>query len=65
MGKTVKPLNDTLIKSSKPKEDDYTLSDGNGLYMLIKKMAQRYGDLIISIQYPIKELWLVLEVIQK
>ena len=42
MGKTVKPLNDTLIKSSKPKEDDYTLSDGNGLYLLINKLIRRY-----------------------
>ena len=41
MGKTVKPLNDTLIKSSKPKEDDYTLSDGNGLYLLIKKNGSK------------------------
>ena len=41
MGKTVKPLNDTLIKSSKPKEDDYMLSDGNGLYMLIKKNGSK------------------------
>lgn len=41
MGKTVKPLNDTLIKSSKPKEDDYTLSDGNVLYLLIKKNGSK------------------------
>ena len=36
MAKIIKPLNDTQIKTAKPKDKDYTLSDGNGLYILIK-----------------------------
>lgn len=41
MAKIIKPLTDTQIKSSKPKEDDHTLSDGNGLYLLIKKNGSK------------------------
>lgn len=41
MVKIIKPLNDTQIKSAKPKEKDFTLSDGNGLYLLIKKTGSK------------------------
>lgn len=41
MVKIIKPLNDTQIKSSKPKEKDFTLSDGNGLYLLVKKTGYK------------------------
>jgi hypothetical protein len=37
MPKTVKPLTDTEIKNSKLKDKDYKLSDGQGLYFVIKK----------------------------
>lgn len=33
MVKIVKPLTDTQIKNAKPKEKDYTLSDGDELYL--------------------------------
>ena len=41
MAKIIKPLNDTQIKSAKPKEKDFTLSDGNGLYLLIKSNGSK------------------------
>jgi hypothetical protein len=41
MVKIVKPLTDTQIKNAKPKEKDYTLSDGDGLYLLIKKTGSK------------------------
>lgn len=36
MPKVAIPLTDTKIKTSKPKEKDYKLSDGQGLYLLVK-----------------------------
>ena len=36
MAKVVTPLTDTKIKESKAKDKNYTLSDGNGLQLLIK-----------------------------
>ena len=36
MPKIATPLTDTKIKTSKPKEKDYKLSDGQGLYLLVK-----------------------------
>lgn len=36
MARTVKPLNDTQIKQAKPKEKEYSLSDGNGLQLSIR-----------------------------
>jgi integrase len=36
MPKICKPLSDTKIRKSKPKEKDYKLSDGQGLYIVIK-----------------------------
>ncbi|OCG38555.1 integrase domain-containing protein [Gilliamella sp. Gris1-4] len=41
MAKIVKPLTDTQIKNAKSKEKDYTLSDGDGLYLLIKKTGSK------------------------
>lgn len=36
MPKHVTPLNDTQIRNAKPKDKDYTLTDGDGLALLIK-----------------------------
>jgi len=36
MARTVKPLTDTQIKQAKPKEKEYSLSDGFGLQLIIK-----------------------------
>jgi integrase len=36
MARTVIPLNDTQLKNAKPKNKAYTLSDGQGLHLLIK-----------------------------
>ncbi|TGY49423.1 DUF4102 domain-containing protein [Rodentibacter caecimuris] len=36
MARTTKPLSNTQIEKAKPKEKGYTLSDGQGLYLLIK-----------------------------
>ncbi len=35
MARIVKPLSPTEIKNAKPKEKEYTLSDGEGLLLLI------------------------------
>ncbi|MDD3343524.1 MAG: integrase arm-type DNA-binding domain-containing protein [Sulfurospirillaceae bacterium] len=42
--KRVIPLNDTLIKSSKAKEKDYTLADGNGLQLLVKMSGSKVWE---------------------
>ena len=51
MARTVTPLTATQIKQAKPKEKDYKLSDGGGLYLLVTKrntklwrLKYKYGD---------------------
>ncbi len=41
MARTTTPLNDTLIKKSKPKEKLYRLFDGNGLFLEIKPNGKK------------------------
>ena len=42
MAKIVKPLTDTEIKKAKSKEKDYKLSDGLGLYLVVKMNGTKY-----------------------
>ena len=46
MARITKPLTNTEIERAKPKEKEYTLSDGQGLYLL-SLVVHVYGDLII------------------
>lgn len=39
MAKTTRPLTNTEIKQAKPKEKEYSLADGNGLYLRIKPIG--------------------------
>lgn len=41
MAKLTKPLTNTETANAKPKEKDYTLSDGKGLYLLIKPSGSK------------------------
>lgn len=41
MARITKPLTNTEIERAKPKEKEYTLSDGQGLYLLIKPGGSR------------------------
>lgn len=41
MARITTPLTDTKIKTAKPSEKDYTLSDGNGLYLLVKSIGTK------------------------
>ncbi|OOF60763.1 integrase arm-type DNA-binding domain-containing protein [Rodentibacter pneumotropicus] len=41
MARTTKPLSNTQIEKAKPKDKDYTLSDGQGLYLLIKSTGAK------------------------
>ena len=36
MARTITPLNSTKIDKAKPQEKEFTLSDGKGLYLLVK-----------------------------
>lgn len=36
MARSTTPLNSTQIDKAKPKEKEYTLADGKGLYLLVK-----------------------------
>lgn len=42
MAKIVKQLSDTEIKNSKAKEKEYKLSDGNGLYLVVKSNGTKF-----------------------
>ena len=41
MARITTPLTDTKIRTAKPLEKDYTLSDGNGLYLLVKSIGTK------------------------
>ena len=41
MAKYVKPLSDTEIKRAKPKDKDYKLYDGNGLFLVVRKSGKK------------------------
>ena len=41
MARTTIPLTDTKIKTAKPTDKEYTLQDGNGLYLLIKPTGSK------------------------
>lgn len=45
MPKVTTPLSDMQIKNSKPKEKDYTLTDGNGLQLLIKSSGTKLWEI--------------------
>ncbi|WP_051906881.1 integrase arm-type DNA-binding domain-containing protein [Sulfurospirillum sp. SCADC] len=45
----VAPLNDTLIKTAKPKEKDYTLPDGDGLQLLVKAIGSKVWEVRYTI----------------
>ena len=40
MAVLVKPLSITEINNAKPKEKDYSLSDGQGLFLLIERCSR-------------------------
>jgi len=51
MPKRILPLSDLRIKNAKPKDKDYKLSDGGGLYLLVTpaggklwRFNYRFGD---------------------
>lgn len=41
MPRVVTPLSDMQIKNAKPQDKDYTLTDGRGLYLLIKQSGSK------------------------
>jgi len=41
MPRTTKPLTNTEVKQAKPKDKDYTLSDGNGLQLRVKTTGSK------------------------
>jgi hypothetical protein len=41
-------LTDTRIRNAKPKSKPYKLSDGSGMYLLVKPDGARYWRLIIG-----------------
>lgn len=46
MAEIIKPLTDTQLRRTKPKEKDYTLSDGYGLQLLVKSNGRKLWDLL-------------------
>ena len=44
MAKTPVPLNETKIKSLKPKDKNYSTSDGNGLQLLVKTNGSKLWE---------------------
>ena len=45
MARTIMPLTATQIKQAKPKEKDYKLSDGGGLYLFVTKAGGKHWKL--------------------
>lgn len=48
MPKVVTPLNEKKIQNAKPKESNYTLTDGNGLQLLIKSSGVKIWEFIFT-----------------
>jgi len=46
MSKKVTPLTDSKIKTSKSIEKDYTLPDGDGLHLLVKKIGSKLWEFV-------------------
>ena len=46
MPKKVTPLTDSKIKTSKSIEKDYTLADGDGLHLLVKKIGSKLWEFV-------------------
>ena len=44
MARTVVPLTDSKIKNSKSNDKDYSLTDGQGLQLLIKKNGSKLWE---------------------
>ncbi|MDR2080292.1 MAG: hypothetical protein LBP54_00185 [Campylobacteraceae bacterium] len=42
MAKIVKPLSDTKLRTAKPKDKDYRLFDGYGLYLLVTTKGRKW-----------------------
>ncbi len=49
MPKLTTPLSDMQIKNAKPKDKDYTLTDGNGLQLLIKSSGTKLWEIRYTI----------------
>lgn len=49
------PLTDTLIKALKPKEKEYTQSDGNGLQLVIKTDGRKIWEVRYNIHNKAKQ----------
>lgn len=49
MGAQATRLSDLKVKAAKPKEKDYTLTDGNGLQLRVRINGSSYGISTISI----------------
>ena len=41
MARITKPLTNIEIEKAKPRDKDYTLSDGQGLYLLVKTNSSK------------------------
>ena len=44
MARAITPLTNTKIKNTKPKDKDYKLFDGGGLFCLSQNEVLNYGD---------------------
>ncbi len=53
--KKVNPLTDTAIKTTKPREKEYTLSDGNGLQLVIKPDGRKVWEVRYTINSKPKQ----------
>lgn len=42
MARIIPPLTETQIRNAKPKEKEYKLSDGGGLYLLVKPHGSKH-----------------------
>ena len=53
MAKTVTPLNNTQVKQAKPKEKEYTLSDGEGLQLRVRANGSKIW--VLKYTHPISK----------
>jgi len=53
--KKITPLTDTEIKNAKPKDKEYTMSDGNGLQLNIKPDGRKVWEIRYTVEGKAKK----------
>ena len=55
MARITRPLTNNEILKAKPREKDFTLHDGDGLFLLVKPLAKNFGASVTNARLVVAE----------